>query len=128
MPTRTIVQDFCDVCFAEHDEKEVSAIERLRFGWQNREFLLLVCDKHADPIRDELQRLCDLATPEGGRRPSPSAPLKPRATPSPARPSKTLFSQLTDTEKERFRAWADMPTARRIADARVKEWTKAGKP
>jgi hypothetical protein len=40
----------------------------------------------------------------------------------------TLFSQLDSEEKERFRAWANMPTARRIGDARVKEWIDAGRP
>ncbi len=40
----------------------------------------------------------------------------------------TLFSQLSIEEKERFRKWAKLPNARRIGDARVKEWTDAGKP
>ena len=30
--------------------------------------------------------------------------------------------------EERFRAWANMATARRISDARVKSWVAAGKP
>ncbi|HUC06189.1 MAG TPA: Lsr2 family protein [Acidimicrobiales bacterium] len=41
---------------------------------------------------------------------------------------KTMFSQLSIDEKERFRKWADMATARRISDARVKSWMAAGKP
>jgi hypothetical protein len=41
---------------------------------------------------------------------------------------KTLFSQLSGEEKERFRKWADMATARRISDARVNSWVAAGKP
>jgi Lsr2 len=51
-----------------------------------------------------------------------------------ARPSnggsgeKTLFSQLSVEEKARFRAWADMATARRISDSRVNSWVAAGKP
>jgi len=40
----------------------------------------------------------------------------------------TLFSQLDAEEKDRFRRWANMPNARRIGDARVKEWTDAGRP
>jgi hypothetical protein len=40
----------------------------------------------------------------------------------------TMYSQLSDDEKARFRSWADMPTARRISDARVKSWVAAGKP
>jgi hypothetical protein len=56
------------------------------------------------------------------------------ARPRTARPSnggsseKTLFSQLSAEEKARFRAWADMATARRISDSRVNSWVAAGKP
>jgi hypothetical protein len=42
--------------------------------------------------------------------------------------SKTLFSSLEPAEKERFRTWAEMPTARRVSDARVNEWIDAGRP
>jgi hypothetical protein len=50
-----------------------------------------------------------------------------------ARPSgppseESLYSQLGSEEKARFRAWANMPTARRISDARIKGWIAAGKP
>jgi hypothetical protein len=41
---------------------------------------------------------------------------------------KTLFSQLSSEEKERFRTWANMATARRISDARVNSWITAGRP
>jgi hypothetical protein len=41
---------------------------------------------------------------------------------------KTLFSELSVEEKERFRAWADMPTARRIGDHRVQQWIDEGRP
>ena len=41
---------------------------------------------------------------------------------------KTLFSQLSNDEKQRFRNWANMATARRISDARVNSWVAAGKP
>jgi hypothetical protein len=41
---------------------------------------------------------------------------------------KTLFSQLSSEEKERFRSWANMATARRISDARVNSWIAAGRP
>jgi hypothetical protein len=55
------------------------------------------------------------------------------ARPRPARPSTapedvTLYSRLSNEEKARFRSWSDMPTARRISDARVKSWVAAGKP
>jgi hypothetical protein len=50
----------------------------------------------------------------------------PRPTTSSS--EKTLFSQLSSDEKSRFRAWANMATARRISDSRVNSWVAAGKP
>jgi hypothetical protein len=35
---------------------------------------------------------------------------------------------LSNEEKARFRAWANMATARRISDSRVNSWVEAGKP
>jgi Lsr2 len=40
----------------------------------------------------------------------------------------SLYSKLSGEEKARFRAWADMPTARRISDARIESWNAAGRP
>jgi hypothetical protein len=40
----------------------------------------------------------------------------------------TMYSQLSADEKARFRAWANMATAKRISDARIKSWVAAGKP
>ncbi len=128
MPTRTIVQDYCDVCFAEQNEKEVPATDKIRFAWQGRDLVLLVCEKHVDPIRNELQRLSELASPEGRGRRAQATQRQPRVAASSVPATRTLFSQLDDEEKQRFRIWADMPNARRIGDARVKEWTEAGKP
>ena len=48
--------------------------------------------------------------------------------PSGTSTDKTLFSQLSTEEKTRFRAWANMATARRISDSRVNSWVAAGKP
>jgi hypothetical protein len=62
-----------------------------------------------------------------GRIAGPGArPRSQRPASSPTQPS--LYSQLSADEKSRFRAWADMATARRISDARVKSWEAAGKP
>jgi hypothetical protein len=128
VPTRTIVQDLCDVCFAEQDELEVPATDRLRFAWQGRDLVLLVCEKHADPIRNELERLSELASPDGNRRRATSSPRAARPPASAEPGGKTLFSQLSEDDKQRFRAWADMPNARRIGDSRVLAWTEAGRP
>jgi hypothetical protein len=42
--------------------------------------------------------------------------------------AKTLFSTLDAEEKERFRAWAEMPTARRVSDIKVQTWIDGGRP
>jgi|SRR5665213_3332223 len=52
----------------------------------------------------------------------------PRTTRSASSGNATLFSQLDAEEKDRFRQWADMPSARRIGDARVQAWIDAGRP
>ncbi|HTX00890.1 MAG TPA: hypothetical protein VMD59_19065 [Acidimicrobiales bacterium] len=132
MPTRTLVQELCDVCYAE-DGVETDSSEQLRFSWLGRDYVLLVCENHVGEVRDELQHLSDIATPDGsGRRPASAAPAarptRPPAAPAPRGTTKTLFSQLSEDEKGRFRTWADMPTTRRIADSRVEEWIAAGKP
>ncbi|HET9733131.1 MAG TPA: hypothetical protein VFP54_10690 [Acidimicrobiales bacterium] len=127
MPVRTITEELCDVCYAA-DQEETPATDRLRFGWQGREHVLLVCDDHIDDIRDTLQAWSELAS---GGRTMARAPRGRRAqtgtTPSKSG-SATLFSQLDSEEKDRFRAWADMPNARRISDARVQAWIDAGRP
>ena len=43
-------------------------------------------------------------------------------------PAETMYSKLKDDEKARFRAWANMATARRISDDRVNSWIAAGRP
>jgi hypothetical protein len=62
-------------------------------------------------------------------RTSSSGSARSRTVRSSGGPSeKTLFSQLSSEEKTRFRAWANMATARRISDSRVDSWVEAGKP
>jgi Lsr2 len=63
---------------------------------------------------------------ERGRASSGGRVRTPRVSGPP--PEETMYSQLSNDEKTRFRAWAAMPTARRISDARVKGWIAAGKP
>ncbi len=136
MPTRTLIQELCDVCYADDHGSETAASDRLRFSWQGQDYVLLACEAHIGSVRDELQHLSEIATPAGGRRRSvvPSLPRSGRqaaerrergGTP---RTERTLFSQLSDEEKERFRKWAKMPNARRIVDSRVEEWAAAGRP
>jgi Lsr2 len=63
---------------------------------------------------------------EKGRASSGGRVRAPRVSGPPA--EETMYSQLSEDEKTRFRAWASMPTARRISDARIRSWMAAGKP
>jgi len=126
LPVRTVVEEFCDICFNEEAQQETPASDHLRFAWQGRDYVLLVCEDHVDEIREELQHYADLASPTTGRR--SANPRQTRSSTAGRQPGKTLFSQLSDAEKGRFRKWADMPNARRISDSRVQEWTTAGRP
>jgi hypothetical protein len=65
---------------------------------------------------------------EQGRASTGAARSARSVKPSGTATDKTLFSQLSSEEKTRFRAWADMATARRISDSRVNSWVAAGKP
>lgn len=56
------------------------------------------------------------------------AKARARSGPAPRAAADTMYSRLKDDEKARFRAWADMATARRISDERVQGWIAAGKP
>lgn len=122
MPTRTITQDFCDVCFADEPSTESEAHERIRFSWQGTPYVLLACERHVGPIREQLQGWADIASPGSGR-----GAGRGRSTAG-GSGGQTLFSRLSPEDKAKFRAWADMPSARRIADTRVQEWLDAGRP
>lgn len=127
MPTRTVTEEFCDVCYGDEKQKETIATDRLRFSWLGKDYVVLVCDKHVGKIREALQHFSELGSVESGTR-GPAGRRLSAVARAGAGGGKTLYSQLSDEEKERFRVWADMPNARRIADARVEEWTAAGRP
>ena len=77
---------------------------------------------NASKLRDALASYIEKGrASSGGSRVRSTRPSGPPA-------EESLYSQLDSSEKQRFRAWANMPTDRRISDARVKSWTAAGKP
>lgn len=124
MPVRTVTEEFCDICFTGGKAKSTPATERVRFSWLGKDYLVLACARHIDEVRNPLQRLSEIGSVEGRARRSTGRPAGPRQD---ATSPRTRFSQLTPEEKKRFRAWAGLPNARRIADARVEEWMKAGR-
>ena len=96
------------------------ATETIQFALDGKNYQIDLNKKNAEAMRKAFHQYI-----EAGRsaRQSP-ARSRSSSSDSPA----TLFSRLNSEEKDRFRAWANLPTARRIADARVEEWTKAGRP
>jgi nucleoid-associated protein Lsr2 len=99
------------------------ADETVHFSLDGTSYEIDVSASNAAKLRAALTPFMEKARVRGGQaatrraRPARSAPAE-----------KTLYSRLKDDEKTRFRAWADMPTARRISDARVQSWIAAGKP
>ncbi len=99
------------------------ADETVDFALDGKAYEIDVSAANAAKLRGALQPFIERARPRGGQgatrnaRPARSAPAET-----------TMYSRLKDDEKARFRAWANMATARRISDARVKSWVAAGKP
>jgi hypothetical protein len=100
------------------------ADETIRFSLDDRSYEIDVSTGNAARLRDAFKPFIEKGRAIDG--PGRSARAGRATRPGPA--EKTLYSQLEDDEKTRFRAWADMATARRISDERVKSWIDAGRP
>ena len=99
------------------------ADETVTFALDGRSYEIDLGSANAVRLRDALKPFVEKARPSvGGGAHGRRRPV--RATPT----VKTMYSGLKDDEKARFRSWANMATARRISDARVKSWIAAGKP
>lgn len=97
------------------------ADETVQFALDGKSYEIDLSSANAGKLREALKGYIEKGRASSGTRVRP-----PRASGPPAQ--ETLYSQLGSDEKTRFRAWASMPTARRISDARVKSWIAAGKP
>ncbi len=99
------------------------AAETVHFALDGRSYEIDVNEANAARLRATLKPFIDRArarsTQGGGR--APRAARRAVA-------EKTMYSELKDEEKARFRTWANMATARRISDARVRSWIAAGRP
>jgi hypothetical protein len=97
------------------------ADETVHFALDGKSYEVDLSEANAADLRRALEPyIKNGRTGSGGRAPS-ARPAGPPAM-------ETMYSRLSSDEKTRFRAWAGMPTARRISDARVKDWLAAGKP
>ena len=97
------------------------ADETVQFALDGKSYEIDLSAANASRFREAFKLYVERGRSRSGARIRP-----PRASGPPA--EETLYSQLSGDEKSRFRAWASMPTARRISDARVKSWIAAGKP
>jgi nucleoid-associated protein Lsr2 len=100
------------------------ADETIRFALDGKSYEIDLNKKNAAALRKALRPYVVAgrsAGRSGGRRTS----TRRRAG---ARGSKTAFSKLTVEDRGRFRKWAKLPNARRIADEQVKAWIEAGRP
>jgi hypothetical protein len=95
------------------------ADETVLFALDGKAYEVDLSSANATKLRDALKPYV-----EKGRASSSGSRVRRSGPPV----EESLYSQLENGEKARFRAWANMPTARRISDARVRSWVAAGKP
>ncbi len=100
------------------------ASETVTFSLEGKSYEIDLNKKNAATLRRVLKPYIDR-----GRSAGKQSARTRRQSGGPAKAKKaTVFSQLDSTEKDRFRKWAKLPNARRIADSRVEEWITAGRP
>jgi hypothetical protein len=99
------------------------ADETVRFALDGTSYEIDLNAANAAKLRGALEPFVARAVRPGRASRNGAAAERPVTAPRPA----TLFSELTDEEKVSFRAWANLPAARRIADARVRAWMEAGR-
>ena len=97
------------------------ADETIQFSLDGRSYEIDLNSGNAARLREAMKLFMEKGRAVGGSTRSGQA-TRPRSA------DKTLYSQLSDEEKTKFRAWANMATARRISDARVNSWIAAGRP
>jgi hypothetical protein len=98
------------------------ADETVHFALDGKSYEIDLSATNAASLRAALKPYIEKGRSAGsGARHRPSRPSRPPV-------EQTLYSQLNAEEKARFRVWANMATARRISDARVRSWEAAGKP
>ena len=96
------------------------ADETISFALDGRSYEVDLSTANASKLRDSLKPYI-----EKGRVSSSGSRARRQSGPP---VEESLYSQLGSDEKARFRNWANMPTARRISDARIQSWIAAGKP
>ena len=98
------------------------ADETVHFALDGKSYEVDLSATNASKLRDALKPYIEKGRGSGGGSRARSVPAERSADRGHA------LLQAERDEKARFRAWAGMPTARRISDARIKSWIAAGKP
>lgn len=99
------------------------ADESIQFSLDGKSYEIDLNAPNAARLREAFQPFIEKGRAVGGSVASRGGQATRRSS-----VEKTLYSQLADDEKTRFRAWANMATARRISDERVNSWIAAGRP
>ena len=99
------------------------ADETVHFALDGRSYEIDVNAANAARLRDALKPFIE----KGEGRGTQGSRQAPRADAAGTGGEDDVLTA-EDDEKARFRAWANMATARRISDARVKSWIAAGRP
>jgi len=102
------------------------ADEAITFSLNGKTYEIDLNAKNADRLREAFAPFIDKA--RLSNRGESKSKVRPPHRGSAGGKSKTLFSELDAEEKDRFRVWASMPTARRVSDDKVREWIAAGRP
>jgi len=96
----------------------------ISFALNGKSYEIDLSTKNAEKLREAFAPYVDKARRAGRGESGPKA----RPSDKGSGGGKTMFSGLDQQDKERFRTWAELPTARRISDAKVQEWIDAGRP
>jgi hypothetical protein len=99
------------------------ADETIHFSLDGRSYEIDLNSGNAARLREAMKPFMEKGRSVGG-----SGSTRSGHTTRARSADKTLYSQLSDEDKTKFRAWANMATARRISDARVNSWVAAGRP
>jgi hypothetical protein len=99
------------------------ADESIQFSLDGRSYEIDLNSANAAKLREAMKPFMEKGRAVGG-----SGSARSGSAGRSRSADKTLYSQLSDDEKNKFRAWANMATARRISDARVNSWIAAGRP
>jgi hypothetical protein len=118
---QTIIVQLIDDLDGSHADETVS------FALDGKSYEIELNKKNATALRKALAPYIEQAR-SAGKTPSPGRTRVSTAARHSGSITKTLYAGLDSEEKERFRAWAQMPAARRIADSRVRAWIESGRP